>query len=501
MRRARLLGLALLLGALPLLGWSCETGTLTLHVLRSPDAAEDPLPDPDDAIAAGRDPEVTSLRVRVEGGGMGIVERTFPYAGRGGRAVVPEIPVGRGRVVTVEGLGPNGVAFSRGASIPLEVRAGDNYLNLYVARVNRFSQTPVMMRNARAFHGSVVLADSRVVLVGGATSISRTVDEPLTIQGALATAEVLDATSASFDPTALDCGKAMARDCLHTGRALVTATAVAEGVLVAGGEDEDGPLGEPELLDPARRLFVSGGAMTRPRSRHAAAPFGTGAVLFGGRDETGPLGDTDVFSGGYFTPGPAITPRESATATVLRDGRVLLVGGRDASGELATAELYDGAAARGVGGLTQARAFHTATLLDDGRVLVLGGLAAGGAVDLAEVFDPATESFATVEATLRDRWAHASVALSDGRILVTGGFGGNTFGGARRDVELLDARSLQQGGGPLAGLAVTYLGGIMTTGRAGHSASLLSNGLVLLAGGVGPGDAALASAEVFVAQR
>jgi len=496
MRRLRPhLVLALLACAAPLLGWSCDRGTLTLHVVRSADPAEEPLPEP---------PEVTSLRVRVEGGGMGIIERTFDYRGRGSKEELPEIPVGRGRVVTVEGLDANGSAYSRGSSIPLEVRAGNNYLRLYVGRVNRFSRTPVDMREARAFHAAVVLTDSRVVLVGGAASISRSADDPLAIHGARATSEVLDATSASFDTTALDCGVALPRDCLSTPRALATATALPTGVLVAGGEDEDGPLPDAELYDAGRRLFGRGGELSTPRSRHAAVALGAGATLFGGRDEGGPIDVTDTFDGQSFTVGPAITPRESATATVLLDGRVLVVGGRDPDRvEVATAEIVDGGTVTAVGSLTQPRAFHTATLLPDGRVLVLGGLAGGAAVEVAEVYDPdpAINGFATVEATLRDRWAHAAVAMSDGRILVTGGFGGGTFGGPRRDAEILDARSLQSGGDHLAGLAVTNLGGIMTTGRAGHSASLLGNGLVLLAGGVGTGDVALATAEVFVVQR
>ena len=497
MRHGRLLLLALLACAAPLLGWSCDRGTLTLHVVRSPDSTEEPLPDP---------PDVTWLRVRVEGGGMGRIERTFAYRGRGSKVELPEIPVGRERVVTVEGLEQDRSVYSRGSSIPLEVRAGNNYINLYVGRVSHFSRTPKDMREARAFHAAIVLADSRVVLVGGAASVTRSLDEPLTVRGALATTEVLDATSASFDTIALDCSVATPRDCLNKPRALATATALPAGMLVAGGEDDNGPLPDAELYDAGRRLFLPGGTLTGPRSRHAAVALGDGAALFGGRDDDGPVGTSETFDGKSFRAGPVITPRESATATVLQDGTVLVVGGRGVENgptdprEVATAEIVDGASVTTVGSLAQPRAFHTATLLADGRVLVLGGLAAGAAVDVAEVYDPHAMTFATVEATLRDRWAHAAVTMSDGRILVTGGFGGGTFGGARRDADILDASSLQPGGGPLAGLAVTNLGN-MTTGRAGHSASLLANGLVLIAGGVEAGDVAVATAEVFVVQR
>jgi hypothetical protein len=488
---------ALLLLPLPLLGWSCDRGTLTLHLVRSPDSADEPLPDPEEAIAAGRTPEVVSLRIRVEGGGMGLVEETLPFSGRGGRAELPDIPTGSHRVVSVEGLGPTGLAYSRGTSLPLEIRPGKNYLNLYIGRVSRFSAIPIAMREARAFHAAVVLPDSRLVLIGGTSAISRQADEPLVMGPVLATAEVLDATSASFDDTPLDCAVALPRDCLRTGRALATATALPAGVLVAGGEDEGGPLADAELFDPGRRLFSPGGDLSAPRSRHAAAAQGTGAVLFGGRDASGPVGTSAVFSDGRFSAGPAMTPREAATATVLADGRVLVAGGRDDSGELATVELYDGSAIVGTGSLLQPRAFHTASLLGDGRVLFLGGLAAGTTVSQAEVYDPATGVCAPVEAPLLDRWAHAATTMPDGRILVTGGFGGGTFGGARREAEIVDARGLQLGTGTLGGLAVTRIGG-MQVNRAGHSASLLGNRLVLVAGGVGLDDRALLSAEVFV---
>ncbi|HEY3351841.1 MAG TPA: kelch repeat-containing protein [Polyangia bacterium] len=504
-RPAVLLLLALVAAAAP--GCTFDRGTLSLHLVHSPFTTvcdtcpqEDPLPDPAEAIAAGRTPEVTSLRVRVEGGGIGVIERTFPFSGRGAKAVLPEIEVGRGRVISVEGVGPTGVAFSRGATVPLDIQPGDNSITVYIGRVGRFSSTPGPMRAARAFHSAVVLADGRVLLIGGAAAIDRQHGDPFAVVDALGTAEVLDSTSATFDPTPLDCGVARPRDCLMHPRALATATVVAGGVLVAGGEDADGPLADAELLDPAARLFAPGGNLLGPRSRHAAAPVAVGAALFGGRAAGGLAADVSLFEGGRFRAGPAALGREAAAATLLADGRVLVTGGRDESGEVATAELFDGVAVTAAAPLAHPRAYHTASLLADGRVLILGGLAGGAALDTAEVIDPVAGTATEAEAVLLDRWAHAATTLGDGRILVTGGFGGGTFGGARREVEILDPAHLESSGAPLRGLAVTRMAA-MSSGRAGHTASALSNGFVLIAGGVGPDNVALSTAEVLVMER
>jgi hypothetical protein len=477
-----------------------DRGTVSLHLVQSPLPQEDPLPDPDEAIAAGRTPDVTSLRLRVEGGGIGVVERSFPFERRGGKAVLPEVAVGAGRVISIEGVGPGGVTFSRGATVPLEIRDGDNSLTVYLGRVGRFSSTPVPLRAARAFHSAVVLGDGRVLLVGGTAAIDRQRGAPFAVTTAVGTAEVLDATSALFDTTPVDCSVARPRDCMMHGRALATATVVPGGVLVAGGEDEAGLRGDAELLDPGARLFAPGGSLPEPLSRHAAAPVANGAALFGGRTATGLAGAVTLFDGGRFQAGPAACPREAAAATVLADGRVLVTGGRDASGELGTAEIFDGAAVTLTGTLAHPRAYHTATLLADGRVLVLGGLSGGLALATAEVFDPATGAASEIDAVLLDRWAHAATRLDDGRVLVTGGFGGGTFGGARREVEILDATHLEAGAGPVRGLAVTRMAAL-SSGRAGHTATTMSNGFVLVAGGVGPDNQALSAAEVLVLER
>jgi hypothetical protein len=69
---------------------------------------------------------------------------------------------------------------------------------------------------------------------------------------------------------------------------------------------------------------------------------------------------------------------------------------------------------------------HTANLLSDGRVLITGGSNSG---DLngpevgssAELYDPKTGTFGPTGSTTTDRFRHTATLLSDGRVLIAGG--------------------------------------------------------------------------------
>ncbi len=79
------------------------------------------------------------------------------------------------------------------------------------------------------------------------------------------------------------------------------------------------------------------------------------------------------------------------------------------------------------GSLDQARSQHTANLLPDGRVLVVGGQDWNGEdhVQLAsaELWDPATQAFAGTGSLVEARAGHTATLLHDGRVLVAGGPG------------------------------------------------------------------------------
>ena len=65
-------------------------------------------------------------------------------------------------------------------------------------------------------------------------------------------------------------------------------------------------------------------------------------------------------------------------------------------------------------------------MLLDGTVLVAGGTTDADASSLAEIFDPASETWIAVGEMKEPRYNHTATLLADGRVLVAGGVGSAT---------------------------------------------------------------------------
>jgi N-acetylneuraminic acid mutarotase len=189
-----------------------------------------------------------------------------------------------------------------------------------------------------------------------------------------------------------------------------------------------------------------------------------------------------------------IIAREGHTATLLQNGQVLVVGGftqeATSASSLASAELFDPATKTWTllpTGLTTGRSHHTATLLQNGQVLVVGGegLAQGSTLAdglaSAELFDPATKTWSPVPSLSAAHNGHTATLLQNGQVLVAGG-----ADSGETDCEVFDPSTKTWSPVPS-----------LTNDRSSHTATLLQNGQVLVVGGSGSIADPMASAELF----
>jgi hypothetical protein len=304
---------------------------------------------------------------------------------------------------------------------------------------------------------------------------------------------------------------------LHVGRLSHTATLLLDGrVLVAGGQGEAGT--SAEIYDPSTRHWTLAAPLPISRVMHTATRLTDGRVLLLGGHETrvpGPPPDyVTTFGSSWSTviddtgdlydpasdtwttiPGP-LASRDYFSATLLADGRVLVAGGLDASDDaLGSCELYDPVS----GDWTMTGSFttsgspparyaplafwhrwgHTATLLNDGRVLVAAGFVDDFVMEQApqaQLYDPATGAWTLAGEISDTRGWHTATLLADGRVMVAGGEWHHCNGGCGE--RTLASTEIYD-----ARTNAWSAGPPLVTPHSFHTATLLPDGSLLVAGG------------------
>jgi N-acetylneuraminic acid mutarotase len=244
-------------------------------------------------------------------------------------------------------------------------------------------------------------------------------------------------------------------------------------------------------------------SMSNVRAYHTATLLANGKVLIAGGissdlDFSMPILNGTTNNSEIYDPttqkwektGSLNVKRLSHTATLLTNGQVLVAGGFCNGHMLSSAELYDSATGKWTttGSLNFRHQYHTATLLQDGRVLIAAGYSPRDGSyypsTYAELYDTATGMWKVTAELNHERDQHTATLLDDGMVLVAGGENHNLI--ATFSAELYN---------PTTGTWSST--GNMNMARFDHTATLLPDGKVLVTGGIDASYNVISSCELY----
>jgi len=446
-------------------------------------------PPPGSDEAAFPNLDEVELSVALPGSAENLVSATFA---RGEQIELTDVPFGEDLVIHMIGrVGSSEVAAGRTCQFALRSNEPPPTPHLYFALTPRWANAAFAPSAIRVGGVAIAGADGSGLFLGGTDG-----------GGAPVTgADRFDPQTGAFGSI----GTVMPR--------LGASAAQLDGsVVIAGGTDvaSGAPAAYVELARPDRVERFDAPLLALTEIALVELEDGR-ALSFGGRDASaavsGEVIEIRPVGSGVNVDHPSVaapqlaTPRAGATATRLADGSVIVIGGLDAAGmPVATAELYKPVRnafsdpATFAPAMIVPRSGHKAIRLPDGSVLVVGGIdAAGAPVRRLESFSvdtgfvdaavddqgmpvpyllPLTAGITDVSLTPlpdTERLAEPDAVLLAGGRDVTGGVVDTAF--------IIRVNSLS------GGVYLQPTGDRLATRRAGHQATLLCDGTVMLVGG------------------
>ena len=259
-------------------------------------------------------------------------------------------------------------------------------------------------------------------------------------------------------------------------------------VLVAGGWPA---VSSAELYSPAANTWTVTGSMALGRSMFTAVLLSSGQVLAaGGFFGEFPTAKAELYNpatGTWSATGSMNVARENYALAVLPSGQILVAGGATAErflGVTNSAEIYNPSTGKWTNAASTStfRLHNGTTLLSDGKVLVTGGANGRSPIPSAELYDPTHNTWTlTRNMTSRyGRYAHTATLLGDGTVMVAGGYGQLSYCGPLcfTFIPTATAEIYNEATGQFTAA------GSLSQALAYQSATLSAQGVALVAGGI-----------------
>lgn len=337
------------------------------------------------------------------------------------------------------------------------------------------------LKEARQHHTATLLADGRVLVVGGRGENGLST---------LASCELFDPKKKSWSTCAP----------MKVARSHHAATLLQDGrVLVVGGTTHavvDGSsrfiaLASAELYEPKTNKWADAASMSDARNGHTATALSDGTVLVvgGAREQRVHLTSVERYepkSNTWKVEKPLALARWMHAAVLDSEGGVVVVGGRSNTPQngvgpgvsIAECERFEPktGAWSSVPAMSEPR--QRAAVLAEasgGGVVVIGGQTGTSSTNYAEAWAPGQTEWKAFENHLSQALAsHSGTRLPNGDLVVVGGEPPNA----------VDTTRVQRW---VAAKKEWCLAGELTAGRKLHSATLLNDGRLLVVGGTSSG--------------
>jgi hypothetical protein len=282
----------------------------------------------------------------------------------------------------------------------------------------------------RDHHTATLLAGGEVLVTGGGQGS----------EISLPTGEATLASALLFDPTAKTWRETGS---MKHARAGHRAVRLDDGrVLVVGGGDTIGypcannhpncnvaaSLDSAEIYDPSTGEWTETASLAQARLGFNLTKTPAGVIASGGAADNKGLESVEVFDSGTGTwkRGPKLTGQRLYHAGALLGGKLVVAGGKIANVQpITSVDILDEAAAKWRSGasLDEARTGSSLVALQSGNGLLVAGNDQLGTQFLADaaLYDPTADRWTALEPLAKGRYSQAAVLLTDGSVLVVGG--------------------------------------------------------------------------------